>query len=64
MYPVAAAYIIETDIELPLESPVDGMHVLIVSSLDPGVVFEKVIIHDGGYEKTFLKMPESPFKRQ
>ena len=28
------------------------------------VVFYKVSIDDGGYEQTYLKMAESPYKRQ
>jgi hypothetical protein len=64
MYPAAAARIIESEVTLPLKHISNGMHILDISPLDPGVVFEKVIIDDGGYEHTFLKMPESPYERQ
>ena len=64
MYPAAAARIIETDVTLPLQRSKDGVHILKIKPLNPGVVFEKVIIDDGGYEQTFLKMPESPYKRE
>ncbi len=55
MYPTAAARIIETDIMLPLKHHTDGMHLLTVRPLDPGVVFEKVIVDDGGMNKRFLR---------
>jgi len=64
MYPTAAARIIESDVTLPLKSSMDGTHVLKIRPLDPGVVFEKVIIDDGGYKQTFLKMPESSYERK
>ena len=64
MYPAGAARIIETKTILPLANTTDGMHVLTIKPLDPGVVFLKVIIDDGGYEKTYLKMAESPYERQ
>jgi hypothetical protein len=64
MYPTAAARIIETTVTLPLPSTPDGMHTLAVRPLDPGVVLDKIIVDDGGYEPTFLKMPESPYQKQ
>jgi hypothetical protein len=63
MYPAGAARIIETIITLPLPHNTDGSHVLTIRPLDPGVVFLKVIVDDGGYEQTYLKMPESPYER-
>ncbi|HXD76440.1 MAG TPA: glycosyl hydrolase 115 family protein [Puia sp.] len=64
MYPTAAARIIESDITLALPSTPDNIHTLVVRPLDPGVVIEKVIVDDGGYESTFLKMAESPYQKQ
>lgn len=64
MYPAAAARIIETDITFPLIRTLDKTHILKIRPLNPGVVFEKVIVDDGGYEQTFLKMPESPYKKE
>lgn len=64
MYPAAAKRIIKSEVTLPLKHISNRMHILDIRPLDPGVVFEKVIIDDGGYEHTFLKMPESPYERQ
>ena len=63
MYP-AGARMIETVTTLSLPNIADGIHVLTIHPLDPGVVLYKLIIDDGGYEQTYLKMPESPYKRQ
>ena len=41
-----------------------GERLLVVAGLDPGIVFYKIIIDDGGYEPTFLKKTESPFQKQ
>ncbi len=64
MYPTAAARIIETAKTLALPDNGNGHHTLTIRPLNPGVVFHKVIIDDGGYEETFLKMPESPYERE
>jgi Glycosyl hydrolase family 115/Gylcosyl hydrolase family 115 C-terminal domain/Glycosyl hydrolase family 67 N-terminus len=64
MYPAGAARMIETVKTLAVPHSANGMHVLTIRPLDPGVVFYKVIIDDSGYEQTYLKMPESPYKRQ
>jgi hypothetical protein len=64
MYPAGAARMIETVTTLELPYRADGLHVLTIRPLDPGVVFYKIIIDDGGYEQTYLKMPESPYERQ
>ncbi len=64
MYPAGAARMIETVTILKLPYSADGTYVLTIRPLDPGVVFYKVIVDDGGYEQTYIKMPESPYKRQ
>ncbi|WP_321424274.1 glycosyl hydrolase 115 family protein [uncultured Bacteroides sp.] len=63
MYPAAAARMIETIVTLPLSEKVDGTHVLTIRPLDPGVVIYKIIVDMGGYEQTYLKMNESPYKK-
>lgn len=60
----AKARIIETTVNLPLPASPDGSHTLTLRPMDPGVVFFKVIVDNGGYESTFLKMPESPYRKQ
>jgi len=63
MYPTAATRIIEKEQSLELPTSKDGSYILIIRPLDPGIVLHKVIVDGGGYEKTYLKMPESPYKR-
>ncbi len=64
MYPAAAARMIETVTSFALPSNADGMHVLTIRPLDPGVVIYKIVVDNGGYVKTFLQMPESPYNKQ
>jgi hypothetical protein len=64
MYPAGAARMIEISTSLELPKSSDGTHVLTVRPLDPGIVIYKVVIDNGGYEQTHLKMPESPYQRR
>lgn len=61
IYPVAAARIIESIVDVKIPNKSDTMHTLVIHPLDPGIVFEKIIIDDGGYEKSYLYMNESPY---
>ncbi len=64
-YPTVARRIIENKIRLKL--PVcnrDNTFILRLCPLDPGVVFEKIIIDCGGYKNTYLYMNESPCRRE
>lgn len=63
LYPTGAARINEVQTTLKLPESADGWYTLVVRPLDPGMVFHKVIVDLGGYEQTYLKMPESPYKR-
>jgi len=62
-YPTVARRIVENETELQLPKTADGQQTLIIKPLDPGIVFEKIIVDFGGYEKTYLFMDESPFVR-
>jgi hypothetical protein len=62
MYPAGAARMIETVTTLAAPRRLGGAVVLTIRPLDPGIVFHKVIVDDGGYEETYLKMPESPYQ--
>ncbi|MEO7766206.1 MAG: glycosyl hydrolase 115 family protein, partial [Ferruginibacter sp.] len=64
MYPAGAARMIETTVNFSLPKTADGVHELTIRPIDPGVVFYKIIIDNGGYEQTHLKMVESPYKKQ
>ena len=41
-----------------------GEHTLTVRPIEPGTVFEKLVIDAGGYIKSYLFMPESPYVRE
>lgn len=64
MYPAGAARMIETKLTLALPRNTDGTNILSIQPLDPGVVIYKIIVDNGGYEPTYLKMQESPYKKQ
>lgn len=64
MYPTSAARMIETVTTFSLPKSEDGMFELTIRPLDPGVVIYKVIVDNGGYEQTYLKMNESPYNKQ
>ena len=63
MYPAGAARMIETSTMLQLPVRNDGIHVLTILPLDPGVVIYKIVVDNGGYVRTYLNLPESPYKR-
>ena len=58
-YPTIASRVVEKIIEVPVDSNVD-VHELIIHPQDPGIVFEKIVIDLGGYQKQFLFGKESP----
>lgn len=64
MYPAGAARMIETEVELDLPKSAGNLHTLTIRPLDAGVVIYKVVVDNGGYEKTHLKLPESPYVRE
>lgn len=64
-YPTVARRVIEKIVKLPVPAPAaDGSVVLSLSPLDPGVVFEKIVVDAGGYEKSYLFGDESPVVRK
>lgn len=58
-YPTIASRVVEKIVEVPVDSNVD-VHNLVIHPQDPGVVFEKIVIDLGGYQKQFLFGKESP----
>ena len=56
-YPTVARRVVETISVLPAKA---GWTELIISPLDPGIVFEKIVVDYGGYEPAFLFGEESP----
>ena len=59
-YPTVARRVVETVSELPAEG---GWATLTLRPLDPGIVFEKVVLDYGGYTPQFLFGEESPALR-
>ena len=49
---------VEKEVELPIGE--GDVHTLTIHPLDPGIVFEKIVIDLGGYQRQFLFGNESP----
>jgi hypothetical protein len=62
-YPTVARRVIEKKVNLNIPSSDDGMQTLTLTPLDPGIVFEKIVVDFGGYKESYLFMDESPNKR-
>lgn len=62
-YPTVAGRVVKKEAKIRLPGTVDGIQTLIVKPLDPGIVFEKIIVDFGGYQNTYLFMDESPNQR-
>ena len=59
-YPTVARRVVETVSDLPATP---GWNNLVLRPLDPGIVFEKVVVDYGGYTPRFLFGDESPAER-
>jgi hypothetical protein len=59
-YPTVARRVVESIIRMPVPKTSDGIHILIIHPLDPGIVFEKLIVNLHGYQPQFLFGKESP----
>ncbi|MEN9910139.1 MAG: hypothetical protein RLZZ540_3298 [Bacteroidota bacterium] len=64
MYPAGAARMIETTVTLHLPKAKEDLYTLTIKPLDPGIVIYKIIVDCDGFEQTYLKMDESPYKRK
>lgn len=62
-YPTVARRVIEKKIRLSVPTTNDGTQVLTLTPLDPGIVFQKIVVDFGGYSDSYLFMEESPNKR-
>lgn len=60
LYPTVARRVVESKVKLPLPASQDGMRTLRLKPLDPGIVFEKIVVDFGGYRDSYLFMNESP----
>jgi len=57
-YPTVASRVVEKEVELPVGE--GELHTLTIHPQDPGIVFEKIVIDLGGYQRQFLFGNESP----
>lgn len=62
-YPTVARRVVRKEAKLPLPTTANGVQTLIVKPLDPGIVFQKIVVDFGGYQDTYLFMDESPNQR-
>lgn len=61
-YPTVASRAVECQAEFEISQAV-GTHTLSIRPIEPGTVFEKIVIDCGGYRKSYLFGEESPVKR-
>jgi hypothetical protein len=63
-YPTVAKRVAVEKIDLALPAGADGVYELVVEPIDPGIVFEKIVIDFGGYVPSYLMGNESPHSRK
>lgn len=62
-YPTVSRRVIESKISLPISTS-KGEHTITVRPIEPGTVFEKIVVDCGGYVESYLFMDESPMVRE
>lgn len=62
-YPTVARRVVESKVKLKLPSNGEALRTLTLKPLDPGIVFEKLVVDFGGYRPSYLFMDESPNQR-
>lgn len=62
-YPTVARRVVEKKVQLDIPETTDGIQTLILYPLDPGIVFEKIVVDYGGYIESYLYMDESSNRR-
>lgn len=60
-YPTVSRRIAENTVEL---SAAEGWNTLTIKPMDPGIVFEKIVVDYGGYTQQFLFGTESAYERK
>lgn len=63
-YPTVSRRVVTEEIVLQLPEDAAGEYELVIEPLDPGIVFEKIIVDCGGYEPSYLMGDESPYSRK
>lgn len=59
-YPTVARRVVDSEVELPAAG---GWNTLTITPLDPGIVFEKIVVDYGGYTPQFLFGMESDYAK-
>ncbi|MBP5666611.1 MAG: glycosyl hydrolase 115 family protein [Salinivirgaceae bacterium] len=60
-YPTVSRRVAENTVEL---SAIEGWNTLTIKPMDPGIVFEKIVVDYGGYTPQFLFGTESAYERK
>lgn len=63
-YPTVARRVVIEQIDLTLPERGDRIYDLVIEPLDPGIVFEKIVVDWGGYQSSYLMGNESPYRRK
>lgn len=63
-YPTVARRVVESVVTFEPSSSTNGTHTLTFRPIEPGIVFQKIVVDCGGYKKSYLFMDESPFVRE
>lgn len=63
-YPTVARRVVVEEIDLDLPDRISDCYELVIEPLDPGIVFEKIVVDFGGYEPSYLMGEESPYVRR
>ena len=62
-YPTVAKRVVESKLKFNVSKSA-GEHTLTIRPIEPGTVFEKIVIDLGGYKPSYLFMDESPVIRE
>jgi len=63
-YPTVASRVKSDIVELPVSVDENGLAELTIKPLDPGIVFEKIVVDYGGYRSSYLMMDETPCRKK
>lgn len=63
-YPTVARRVVESKVKMKVPATGNTMQTLTLKPLDPGIVFEKVVIDLGGYKDSYLFMNETMNRRE
>ncbi len=62
-YPTVAGRVVDSRVKLSVNASTD-VHTLTITPNDPAIVFEKIVVDAGGYQRSYLFMDESEVTKQ